>query len=179
MSGFHRAAEQSPGPYSRMPCRGSRRGRSGLWGTRPLAPSRAAATPRHVVSGCNGFPEHWICGPREAPARPGSRQRRASHAGEPGVPGHRFRRPPQGRQRAGQLPAEPAGDSAAADRGRAASITRLPGAPEPSQRPIVGHCPSGAGWAPTPTATSSSRPFRTAQITSSCFVPMPSLSCMR
>ena len=30
-----------------------------------------------------------------------------------------------------------------------------------------------------PTTTSSSRPFRTAQITSSCFVPMPSLSCMR
>ena len=30
-----------------------------------------------------------------------------------------------------------------------------------------------------PTTTSSSRPFRTAQITSSCFVPIPSLSCMR
>ena len=48
-----------------------------------------------------------------------------------------------------------------------------------SQRPIVGHCPSGAGWASTSTTTSSSRPFRTAQTTSSCFVLMPSLSCMR
>ena len=44
---------------------------------------------------------------------------------------------------------------------------------------VVGHCPSGAGWESTPTTTSSSRPFRTAQITSSCFVLISSLSCTR
>ena len=52
-------------------------------------------------------------------------------------------------------------------------------APDSSQRLVVGHCPSGVGWASSPTSTSSTRPLRTAQITSSCFVPMPSLSCMR
>ena len=52
-------------------------------------------------------------------------------------------------------------------------------APDPSRRLIVGHCPSGTGWESTSTTTSSTRPFRTAQITSSCFVLIPSLSCMR
>ena len=47
------------------------------------------------------------------------------------------------------------------------------------KRLVAGHCPSGAGGASPPTSTSSTRPFRTAQITSSCFVLMPSLSCMR
>ena len=50
-------------------------------------------------------------------------------------------------------------------------VARLPGAHDPSKQPIVGHCPSsGAGWASPPTSTSSSKPFRTAQTTSSCFV---------
>ena len=43
----------------------------------------------------------------------------------------------------------------------------------------VGQHVYGVYWGSTPTTTSSSRPLRTAQITSSCFVPMPSLSCMR
>ena len=47
------------------------------------------------------------------------------------------------------------------------------------KRPAVGHWPSGTGWESTPATTSSIRPFRTAQTTSSCFVLMPSLSCMR
>ena len=51
-------------------------------------------------------------------------QRWASHAAESVVPGHRFRRPPRGRQRAGQRAAEPAGDSTTADRGRPASIVQ-------------------------------------------------------
>ena len=65
--------------------------------------------------------------------------------------------------------------------GRGARVpARLPGAHDPSQQPIVGHCPSsGAGWASAPTTMSSTRPFRTAQITSSCFFLMLSLSCMR
>ena len=41
------------------------------------------------------------------------------------------------------------------------------------------HHPSGSTWESRPTATSSSRPLRTAQITSSCLFLTPSFSCMR
>ena len=47
--------------------------------------------------------------------------------------------------------------------------------------PGVSHAtdPSQQSGRQRPTTTSSSRPFRTAQITSSCFVLTPSLSCIR
>ena len=43
---------------------------------------------------------------------------------------------------------------------------------------VVRRC-YGVGDESIPTATSSIRPFRTAQITSSCFLSTPSLFCMR
>ena len=61
------------------------------------------------------------------------------------------------------------------------SAGRAPGslAPDLPQRAVVGHCPWGVGCTSRPTATSSTKPLRTAQTTSSCFVRMASLSCMR
>ena len=49
--------------------------------------------------------------------------------------------------------------------------------PGSSTAASVGQHVYGVYWGSTPAATSSSRPFRTAQTTSSCFVPMPSLFC--
>ena len=44
------------------------------------------------------------------------------------------------------------------------------------KRRVVGHRPSGSGGAPSPAGASSSRPFFTAQTTSSCFEWTPTLS---
>ena len=80
----------------------------------------------------------------------------------------------EGARAVAELAAHPPHDGS--HRTRAALIDLCP---DPSQLLVVGHCPSGAGRESTPTRTSSTRPFRTAQITSSCFVLIPSLSRMR
>ena len=52
-------------------------------------------------------------------------------------------------------------------------------APDPFPSAIAGHRPSALAGVSTPTKSSSSRPFRTAQTTISCLDPTPSLSCIR